>query len=46
VRDKVEGAREEIITRLGAVLDERDVQDFDRIAHKILGAFEGDGGEP
>jgi DNA-binding MarR family transcriptional regulator len=46
LREKVESAREEIITRLGAVLDERDVEDFDRIARKILAAFEGAGGEP
>jgi DNA-binding MarR family transcriptional regulator len=47
VRDKVESAREEIIARLGAVLDERDVHDFDRIARKILAVFEAeDRGEP
>jgi DNA-binding MarR family transcriptional regulator len=39
-RDKVEKARGDIQDRIVAVLDERDVEDFDRIAKKILAAFE------
>jgi len=41
VRERVEQAREGIIARIGAVLDEKDVEDFDRIARKILAEFEG-----
>jgi hypothetical protein len=37
---RIEEARDEIIARIGAVLDDRDVRDFDRIARKILAAFE------
>jgi len=40
VRERVEEAREEIIARIAKVLDQRDVEDFDRIATKILAAFE------
>jgi DNA-binding MarR family transcriptional regulator len=40
-RQRVERAREGIIEQLATVLDERDVEDFDRIAKKILAAFEG-----
>jgi len=40
-RARVEGAREEIIGRIAKALDERDVEDFDRIAKKILAVFEG-----
>jgi DNA-binding MarR family transcriptional regulator len=40
MRDRVETAREAIIERIGAVLDKRDLEDFDRIANKILTAFE------
>ncbi len=40
-RDRVEEARNGIIERITKVLDERDVEDFDRIARKILAAFEG-----
>ena len=45
-RERVEEAREGIIGRIAAVLDERDVEDFERIAKKILAAFDGadDGG--
>jgi DNA-binding MarR family transcriptional regulator len=43
MRDRVEAAREEIIQRMATVLDERDVADFDRIAEKILTAFEETG---
>ena len=39
-RERVEGAREVIIQQLASVLDDRDVADFDRIAKKILAAFE------
>jgi DNA-binding MarR family transcriptional regulator len=45
VRDRVEGARDQVIARLGAVLEARDVEDFDRIAKKILAAFEAGGDE-
>ena len=40
-RRRVEEAREEIIERLGTVLDDRDREDFDRIARKILVLFQG-----
>lgn len=39
-RARVEEAREEIIQRIAAALDDRDVEDFDRIAKKILAVFE------
>ena len=39
-RERVEKARRGVIDRVAAVLDERDVEDFDRIAEKILAAFE------
>ena len=39
-RERVEEAREEIIQRIAAALDEKDVEDFDRIAKKILAALE------
>lgn len=39
-RDRVEKARDEIIARVAAVLDARDVRDFERIAGKILATFE------
>jgi DNA-binding MarR family transcriptional regulator len=42
-RERVEQARERIIERIATVLDERDVEDFDRIAEKILALFEGPG---
>jgi DNA-binding MarR family transcriptional regulator len=35
-RARVEEAREEIISKIGAVLDARDIEDFERIAKKIL----------
>lgn len=40
-RKRVEQARERIAARIATVLDERDIEDFDRIAKKILAAFEG-----
>jgi DNA-binding MarR family transcriptional regulator len=40
MRERVEVAREGIIEKLATALDERDVEDFDRIAKKILAAFE------
>jgi DNA-binding MarR family transcriptional regulator len=40
-RARVEEAREEIIGRIAKALDEKDVEDFDRIAKKILAVFEG-----
>lgn len=41
-RDRVEKARGELIDRLGTILDDRDLKDFERIAGKILAAL----GEP
>lgn len=41
-RQRVEEARDEVIARVAAVLDERDMEDFERIARKILDAFEAD----
>ncbi len=38
-RTRVEETREEMIERIGAVLDARDIEDFERIAKKILAAF-------
>lgn len=40
-RKRVEQAREQVAERVVAVLDEGDLEDFDRIASKILAAFEG-----
>ena len=40
MRGKVEGARDELILRLASILDDRDAEDFDRIAKKILASFE------
>jgi DNA-binding MarR family transcriptional regulator len=40
-RERVEEAREGIIKRIATALDARDVEDFDRIAKKILATFEG-----
>ncbi|HTA92387.1 MAG TPA: MarR family transcriptional regulator [Polyangiaceae bacterium] len=39
-RERVESARNDIIARLGSSLDDRDVEDFERIAQKILVAFD------
>ena len=39
-RERVEGAREQIIQRLASVLDDRDAEDFQRIASKILAEFQ------
>jgi DNA-binding MarR family transcriptional regulator len=39
-RKRVEEAREGIIEQIGAVLDDRDLKDFERIAKKILDAFD------
>lgn len=36
MRDKVEEARNQIIARFGEVLDDRDLDDFDRISAKLL----------
>lgn len=43
MRERVEKARAEIVQRVGDLLDERDVEDFDRIATKILDALEEGG---
>ena len=45
MRARIEAAREELIQHLAAVLDERDTEDFDRIARKVLAAFEAPGRE-
>ena len=42
-RERVEAARDGIIDRLATVLDERDAEDLDRIAKKILAAFGAEG---
>jgi DNA-binding MarR family transcriptional regulator len=42
-RQRVEKAREGVIERIAAVLDDRDIEDFDRIASKILSVFDGAG---
>lgn len=39
-RERVEAVREGLIARLATVLDDRDVEDFERISKKILAAFE------
>lgn len=44
-RDRVEQAHEGIIDRLAAVLDDRDLEDFERISAKILAAFDEPGDE-
>ncbi|HEX3344929.1 MAG TPA: MarR family transcriptional regulator [Polyangiaceae bacterium] len=41
-RERIELAREGIIQRIAGALDEKDVRDFDRIAGKILAAFEAE----
>lgn len=38
VRDQAEKLRSELLARIVAALDERDLEDFDRIAAKILAA--------
>ena len=43
MRGRVEEARAGVIERIATVLDETDVEDFDRIAKKILAAFDGSG---
>jgi DNA-binding MarR family transcriptional regulator len=45
VRERVEQARSEIIERIAKVIDRKDVDDFNRIAAKILAAFERAEGE-
>jgi hypothetical protein len=40
-RKRVEEARDAVADRVVAVLDERDLADFDRIAKKVLAEFEG-----
>jgi DNA-binding MarR family transcriptional regulator len=39
-RERVEEARDGLLQRITAVLDERDVEDFDRIASKLFAALE------
>jgi len=41
MRDRAVAAREAMIERIAGVLDDRDVEDFDRIAVKILTEFGG-----
>jgi DNA-binding MarR family transcriptional regulator len=45
-RARVEAAREVIIARIAAALDDRDVRDFERIAKKILAALDDDPPDP
>ena len=40
MRDKVEEARGQIIDRITSTLDDRDVDDFDRISAKLLAALD------
>jgi len=40
MRERVEAAREKVIERIVKALDERDLEDFDRIAKKILAALD------
>ncbi len=40
VRKRVEEAREQAAVRVSAVLDDKDLEDFERIAGKIRAAFE------
>lgn len=46
VSKRVEAVREEIIARMATVLDERDLEDFDRIAKKLLVLFDEDEPKP
>lgn len=39
-KKRVDDARDRIAARLASVLDQRDLADFERIAHKILTGFE------
>ena len=39
MRERVEAARNDVVQRLRRVLDEKDAEDFERIAAKILAAF-------
>jgi DNA-binding MarR family transcriptional regulator len=41
MRTKVEEAREGLVQRLAAAMDDRDADDFERIAKKILAVLEG-----
>jgi DNA-binding MarR family transcriptional regulator len=40
-RKRVDDARDRIAQRIATVLDEKDVEDFERIAKKIVAAFDG-----
>ena len=40
MRERVEKLRAQVVARMTAALDERDLEDFDRITKKILAAFE------
>lgn len=42
-RSRVEAAREEMIAKIAAALDARDIEDFERIARKILAVLTTDG---
>ena len=39
IRERVEGARDGLVGRVATVLEQKDYEDFERIAAKILGAF-------
>jgi DNA-binding MarR family transcriptional regulator len=42
-RQRVDEARATVIKRMEAVLDAKDIEDFERIANKIVAAFDGAG---
>ena len=42
-QERVEKLRAQLAERVVAALDERDIEDFDRIARKILAAFDSPG---
>jgi hypothetical protein len=41
MRRRIEEARERIAQQVGTALDDRDIEDFERITRKILAAFDG-----
>jgi DNA-binding MarR family transcriptional regulator len=43
-RKRVEDARRRAAERLVGALDDRDLDDFERVARKLIGAFSGSGG--
>jgi DNA-binding MarR family transcriptional regulator len=43
LRQRVEAAREQLAARVGDVLDRRDLEDFDRVATKVLSVLDAQG---